>query len=366
MSQTGKDKNIIKKGEIEVHLIWFDSLGAKCSSVFVKTPDISILIDPGAAGMQPTYPLSSREKEELKLKALKEISKYSRKAEVIFISHYHYDHHTLISKIPKGLNLFYKDKIIWVKDPNKWINYSQWKRSRIFCEEIFRELKGKGKLYTKSQRVKIPQLEEELPIAMKKNYGSYNKRKEELLARGKKRLLKLKDLWENEKWLREFKFGRGEIIFADGKEFKIGKTRIRFTRPLYHGIEYDRIGWVIGLVIEHKDKKFIYSSDLEGPQIEDYAEWIIQENPDALVLDGFPTYLFGYMSNRINMERAKENILKIAQRIKANPIIYDHHILREPRYKERFREVYERASKKVMTAAEYMGKEPLILKITQR
>ncbi|MEE8299774.1 MAG: hypothetical protein V3R28_00540 [Desulfatiglandales bacterium] len=38
--------------------------------------------------------------------------------------------------------------------------------------------------------------------------------------------------------------------------------------------------------------------------IEDYAQWIIKENPDILILDGPPGYLFGYMVNRINLQRA--------------------------------------------------------------
>ena len=361
-----KNTNIIKKGEIESHLIWFDSLGAKCSSIFVRTPDITMLIDPGAAEMQPGYPLSAKEKECLKLKALEKISEYSTKAEIVFISHYHYDHHTLMSKIPKNLNVFYKDKVIWVKNPNKWINHSQWERARLFLEEIFNELGGKGKLYRKSQKVKVPELEEELPLAAKKDYGNYNRRKKELLEKGKNRVMKIKDLWESNKWLHEFEFANGEIVFADGKEFKIGETRIRFTPPLYHGIEYDRIGWVIGLVIEHNSTKFIYSSDLQGPQIEDYAEWIIKENPDILVLDGFPTYLLGFLVNKINLERAKENIIRIAKEVKSDTIIYDHHLLREPRYKERFKEVYEKVGEKVITAAEYMGKEPLILKVKNK
>jgi predicted metallo-beta-lactamase superfamily hydrolase len=33
----------------------------------------------------------------------------------------------------------------------------------------------------------------------------------------------------------------------------------------------------------------IYTSHLQGPGIEDYAQWIIKENPDILILDGPPT-----------------------------------------------------------------------------
>jgi predicted metallo-beta-lactamase superfamily hydrolase len=33
----------------------------------------------------------------------------------------------------------------------------------------------------------------------------------------------------------------------------------------------------------------IYTSHLQGPGIEDSAQWIIKENPDILILDGPPT-----------------------------------------------------------------------------
>ena len=38
--------------------VWFDSLGAKSSCVWIRTSDISIIIDPGIAVMQPSYPAS--------------------------------------------------------------------------------------------------------------------------------------------------------------------------------------------------------------------------------------------------------------------------------------------------------------------
>ena len=141
---------------------------------------------------------------------------------------------------------------------------------------------------------------------------------------------------------------------------------MKFTQPFFHGIEYDRVGWVVALLVEHKGKKFIYSSDLQGPQIEDYAEWIIEQNPDAMILDGPATYLFGYMMNRINLERAIDNMIRILRRTKTNPIIYDHHLLREWKYKERLSEVYKEGGGRILTAAEFMGKEPLILKINKQ
>ena len=49
---------------------------------------------------------------------------------------------------------------------------------------------------------------------------------------------------------------------------------------------------------------------------------------------------------------------------RTDPIILDHHLLREPRYAERLADVYEvakEAGKKVLTVAEWFGKRPLVL-----
>ncbi len=42
---------------IRLDPIWFDSLGAKSMCTLVETPDVSVLIDPGAAIMHPSFPL---------------------------------------------------------------------------------------------------------------------------------------------------------------------------------------------------------------------------------------------------------------------------------------------------------------------
>ena len=44
--------------------IWFDSMGAKSSCIFVQTSDISIIIDPGVAIMQPSFPATPEQKTE--------------------------------------------------------------------------------------------------------------------------------------------------------------------------------------------------------------------------------------------------------------------------------------------------------------
>lgn len=351
----------ITLGKLKVYPIWFDSMGAKASSVFIETPDTKILVDPGAAQMQPSYPLSSREKKRLRREALSQIKKFAKRADTIFISHYHYDHYTL----PKEASSLYRAKKLWIKDPNHWINRSQWERARLFLTQLYETFEDKdaGKILQASRKIKIADPLKDLPVASRKKYGDYQKRKKELIRKGRKWFKNLVALWEKGPWVKPFVCGGREVCFVDGRSFKVGSTKIRFTRPLFHGIEYDRLGWVIGMVVEYGRKKVCYSSDLQGPMIEDYAKWIIKENPDILILDGPATYLFGYMLNRINLKRAVDNVCRILDRINPKVMIYDHHLLRDSRYRKRVAEVYKVAKNKernLITAAEWLGQKPLI------
>ena len=83
-----------------------------------------------------------------------------------------------------------------------------------------------------------------------------------------------------------------------------------------------------------------------------------------LILDGPMTYMFGYLLNRINLNRAVENAAEIVREIDAELIIYDRHLPREREFRERTEKVWEVAkeeNKKVMTAAEFLGKELVVL-----
>ncbi|MFQ6082875.1 MAG: MBL fold metallo-hydrolase [Candidatus Aminicenantia bacterium] len=352
----------IKVGEIKIELIWFDSMGAKSNSFLIKTPEIKILVDPGAAIMQSSFPLSPSEKYQLRNKALDKIIAAAQKADVIFISHYHYDHHTL----PEEVSEIYKNKKLWIKNPNFCINYSQWKRARKFLGQLFLFLEGKEleDLFYYPEEIKFSSPEQDIPLALTKDYGDYQPRKNELLQRGKRWFKKMSRLWSKRLWVREFSGEKVEVKFADEHSFKSGSTRVRFTSPLFHGIEYDRLGWIVGLIVEHNQSKILYTSDLQGPIIEDYADWIIKENPDVLIVDGPATYLLGYMLNQINLERAITNVCSILQKIRPKIIIYDHHLPRDLRFKERMFKIYQTAEiedQVLLTAAEWFGQEPLIL-----
>jgi len=154
------------------------------------------------------------------------------------------------------------------------------------------------------------------------------------------------------------------VVYPEGREFAFGGTRLRFTGPLFHGIEFSRLGWVFATVIEHGGEKLIHSSDLGGPIIEDYADWIIEEDPTYLILDGPMTYMLGYTLNMVNFRRALANARRIVEEVDFEFMVWDHHLPREPRFRERTREVWElagRLGKRVVTARELRyGLRPVV------
>ena len=348
--------------KISFEPVWFDSLGAKSSCTLVKTEDISILIDPGAAIMQPSFPASYAKKIYWLEKASVAIRKAKEKADVIVISHYHYDH---FKEDPN----FYEGKIVLVKNPNEYINDSQRKRAEIFFDSLLRRFKKRSlETFMEKKRGKsYPNPLKELKKACRKDFGDYEKRRTELLQKGMNWFKRRVKKWNSWKKIPEIDCEEVKVKFGDGETFRFGKTKIKFTKPLFHGIEFSRVGWVFSTVVEHEGEKLIHSSDLNGPNIEDYADWIIKEKPNVLILDGPMTYMLGYLLNRINLNRAIDNICRIIERVDMELMILDHHLPREPKFKERLSQVYETArknKKRVLTAAEFLGKKPKVLEIT--
>lgn len=310
--------------------------------ILVRTPDISLLIDPGAAIMQPRYPAP----DELKLYylnlALQAIHNAAMEATHIVVTHYHYDHFR-----PDRPDLF-QDKTLWIKDPNRWINRSQWERARAFLDALAK-VEGFELDERPPTEEDYPDPVEQLPLA------AHAERREDLLRKWQKRFLNLVKLWQKGPWVDESGF-QGRLAFADGSTFTIGETTVRFTKALFHGIEYAGTGWVLAVVVEHDGTKLLYSSDLQGPIIEDYAAWLAEEHPDILILDGPATYLLGPFQSKQNLERALKNCAQAVCGAGARLTILDHHLTRESHFRGKAAEAFAYGA---ITGAEAMGKDPL-------
>ncbi|WP_440952453.1 MBL fold metallo-hydrolase [Methanococcoides sp. FTZ1] len=344
-------------GELEFKLIAFDSMGVKSSCTLVKTPDTSILIDPGAAIMQKSFPLDDLGKYFYLNSATERIRVEMEKAEHIVISHYHFDHYM----VDKEACEIFLNTDLWIKDPNRWINHSQWERSRDLLQRMSRFNKA-DLMYSPPGQRQYRDPVECLPMAFSKDFGNYQKRRGELISKWRSRFRKMQQRWSTERWIKPVS---PNMHFSDGSGFEVGDTKVRFSRPLFHGIEYSSTGWVIATIIDYGGKKLIHTSDLQGPVIEDHAQWIIDESPDILILDGPPTYLLGYLLNRTNLDRCINNIIRIIRESSPDVIIYDHHLLRDPLYRGRVAKVWDAAEDmdvRIISAAEYNGLVPVVLR----
>jgi hypothetical protein len=157
-------------------------------------------------------------------------------------------------------------------------------------------------------------------------------------------------------------------VIADGKEFQHGSTVIKFSPPVFHGTN-SRLGYVLEVSISCCDEKLVYTSDVEGASIEEQAAFIIEENPDLLILDGPMTYMLGYRYSSESLKRSIENINRIVRETSVRDIILDHHFMRDLNYKEHIGEVYEYATEngvRVLNAAEYVGRATEMLEARRK
>ncbi|MBN1456127.1 MAG: MBL fold metallo-hydrolase [Methanomicrobia archaeon] len=149
------------------------------------------------------------------------------------------------------------------------------------------------------------------------------------------------------------------IEIADGNEFAHGSTTIRFSPAVFHGTN-PKLGYVVEVSIACGGEKLVFTSDVEGPAIAEQAEFILQEKPDILILDGPMTYMLGFRYSQQSLACSIEHINRIIAETSVRNILIEHHFMRDLNYKERIAEVYECAARNnvnVMTAAEYLGQE---------
>lgn len=140
---------------MEIVPLGSETLGVRSFSVYVETDDLKVVIDPGLSVVKlkkgyPPTPFEIRALKEIK----KSIYKFCDKSDLIIITHYHFDHFFLDSEV-------YKNKLIYIKDPDLFISDSQKKRAKelikIFDDKSIRYEIAKGeKIYNKTKIVFSP------------------------------------------------------------------------------------------------------------------------------------------------------------------------------------------------------------------
>ena len=108
-----------------------DSLGARSMATLVETREVTILIDPGVRLAPFRYNLRPHPTEEERQRdSWRQIKAAAKKAEVLTVSHYHYDHHN-----PDAPSI-YRGKLVYLKDGKSNINRSQRERASTFVRAL--------------------------------------------------------------------------------------------------------------------------------------------------------------------------------------------------------------------------------------
>ena len=120
---------------MEVVPLGFESLGVRSQATLVETKDVRVLIDPAVSLAPRRFGLPPH---QLEVNALMEVAqkivKAAEEADVIVVTHYHYDHHDPGWVVP---NTIYKGKFVIIKDPQNMINPSQkFRRAPRFLKAI--------------------------------------------------------------------------------------------------------------------------------------------------------------------------------------------------------------------------------------
>ncbi len=290
--------------KIKVTPLSSESFGVRSMCTQVETPDVKLILDAGISLAPNRFGLPPHPVEFQTIGRLrKRIAEAADKAEIITISHYHFDHHTpsyedwLVNWTEKNetARQIYQDKRVLMKNPRDNINPSQRHRAWLF----------------------------------QKTGGKHAKTLEP----------------------------------ADGKTFTFGaSTTLRFSESVSHGPESAPLGWVIMAQITCQNECFVFAPDVQGPMSNRALEWIKAAKPDVAMVGGPPFYLGSFKVDEASLLQGVRNLTSLAESVPL--LILEHHALRDADWHDRVRHVYEvavGAGNVVKTAAEYAGLENVFL-----
>jgi len=159
-------------------------------------------------------------------------------------------------------------------------------------------------------------------------------------------------------FLEQIKNKPKKLEYADGKKYQFGKTKLEFSKAVFHGTN-PRLGFVNEVLVDDGDFKFIHTSDVEGGSVPNQTEFILKQKPNIVFLDGPLSYMI-YRFGVEALNRSFQNMIRIIKETPIETFVVDHHFLRDLKYNERLKSVYEVANEKkckLITAAEFLGKE---------
>jgi len=292
--------------DIQIAPLAAESLGVRSMCTFVETPDVKVLLDAGVSlgPFRLGFPPHPQEYKALKA-ARERIADAAERAEVVTISHYHFDHYTpsytdwfLHWSSDEVARSIYEGKIVLAKSYRDKVNFSQRHRGWVFANT--------GRKYAE------------------------------------------------------------RLEYVDGKEYLFGDTKIRFSEPVVHGELGTELGWLLMTTIEHNDERALFTSDVQGPMDTATLKAILNETPSVIIVGGPPAYLTGLVDQE-SIQIGLQNLAKIAQNVPTT--VLEHHLLRQEDWREVAKPVLEAATTarhSVLTAAEFLRRENALLESKRR
>ncbi len=289
--------------KIRVTPLASESLGVRSMCTLVETPNVSMLLDGGISLSPYRFNLPPHPIEFQTIAKLRQsIAQAADKATVTTISHYHFDHHT-----PS-----FEDWVVnWTDDG-----------------ETARQIYQGKTVLAKNPRENINASQRQRAWMFQRTGGKYAK----------------------------------SVEAADGKTFTLGNTKLIFSEPVPHGSEDAMLGWVIMVTVEYEGERFMHAPDIQGPMSTHTADLVLAAKPDTVMLGGPPLYLSGFRVDETQLERGLRNLERIAAAVPL--VVLEHHALRDEQWRSKMDSVFQKAKQaehRILTAAEYIGKENLFL-----
>jgi predicted metallo-beta-lactamase superfamily hydrolase len=254
--------------------------------------DAGVSLCPSRFGLPP-HPIEFKTIDKLR----KRIAEAADRAQVVTISHYHFDHHTP--------------------------SYEDWLVNWTEANETARQIYQGKQVLMKNPREKINASQRQRAWLFQKTSGKHAK----------------------------------TLEVADDKTFVFGKeTVLRFSEAVSHGHEGSQLGWVVMALIECRGERFMFAPDVQGPMDARTLELIKAAKPQVIMVGGPPFYLGGFKVDETQLQLGLKNLTALVETVPLT--ILEHHALRDESWQQRTKQVYDTAVEtghRVMTAAEFAG-----------
>ncbi|MBW2988274.1 hypothetical protein DRJ48_04030 [Candidatus Woesearchaeota archaeon] len=145
------------------------------------------------------------------------------------------------------------------------------------------------------------------------------------------------------------------LEYCDGNTYKFGSTRLVFSKAVFHGTN-SKLGYVVEVLVDDGETRFVHTSDVEGPAIDEQIGFVLKSKPNIVFVDGPMTYMLGYRYSHEHFEQAKANLMRILKECPIERLVLEHHLLRDIKWREKMAEVLAFGGNKVCCAAEFIGK----------